>query len=273
MSQAPRRLFDWWREPLFHFALLGSLIFLVDFLVTSTQKDQIVVSTATADFLVRQREELELRTLSAEERQQVISQFVDDEILYKEAYKRGLDRGDSRMRRNLLFKIRGLLAGEVGDPTAEDLRAYFESNRERFRYKATWSIEQVLFSEPASVPDGLNAQLNSGLDPLGVGEDRYNLARDIPNSTQREIVRIFGPTAARTILAIDDDRWHGPVASRLGVNFVRITGRADTHNPTFEEVERYIEGEWRMDRVRERLEQELNALRNDYHIVIEEMEP
>ncbi len=273
MSQAPRRPINWRREPLLHFALLGGLLFLFNFLVTKTQKDQIVVSTATADFLVRQREELELRKLSAEERQQTISQFVDDEILYNEAYKRGLDRGDSRMRRNLLYKIRGLLAGEVGDPTVDGLRAYFESNRERFRYQETWSIEQVLFSDPASVPEGLNAQLNSGLDPQGVGEDRDDLPRSMPDSTQRDTVRIFGPDAARIILAIDDERWHGPVASRLGVNFVRITGSTAAIYPSFQEAEPYIEGEWRLDKVRERLEQELSILRNDYDIVIEEIEP
>ena len=107
----------WLREPLLHFAVLAGLLFVIDYWASERQRDEIVVSQQTIDYLIKQREDLELRQLAAEERQDTIDQFIEDEILYAEAYKRGLDRGDSRMRRNLILKMRGLLAGEISEPT------------------------------------------------------------------------------------------------------------------------------------------------------------
>lgn len=88
-------------EPLVHFLALAALLFVLDQVFSSTQKEKIIVDEQTADFLIKQREDLELRKLTPEERQETIAAFIEDEILYREAYKRGLDKGDTRMRRNL----------------------------------------------------------------------------------------------------------------------------------------------------------------------------
>ena len=56
------------KEPLVHFFVLAALLFAVERYFAAGQKTPIVVDQATADYLIRQREDLELRTLSAEER-------------------------------------------------------------------------------------------------------------------------------------------------------------------------------------------------------------
>ncbi len=119
--------------------------------------------------------------------------------------------------------------------------------------------------------EGLVAELNNGLDANSVGDERYDLPRIMPSSTQRDIVGVFGPDAARIILAIDDDQWHGPFESRLGANIVRITGHNSAIDPPFESVEQYLEGEWRLAKTRERVELEIEKLRDDYEIVVEGM--
>ena len=74
-------LSQWLREPLLHFAALAALLFVVDYVFTEAAKEQIVVGKNTAEFLIQQREDLELRTLSPEERRETIEQCVEDEIL------------------------------------------------------------------------------------------------------------------------------------------------------------------------------------------------
>ncbi len=64
MSKSTEPSFNWLREPLFHFVVLAAFWFLIDYLSTEVQKDQIVVSKVTANFLIKQREELELRSIS-----------------------------------------------------------------------------------------------------------------------------------------------------------------------------------------------------------------
>lgn len=257
------------REPLVHFFALAALLFLINEIVSSTQKTQIVIDQQTADFLIRQREDLELRVLSEGERTETINAFIEDEILYNEAYVRGLDRGDSRMRRNLILKMRGLLSGDVGEPTEEELRAYFESNRSRFARPESLSLAQIFFDDPTAVPVDLREQLDAGLDPVMVGTDSLQFRRSMPTMSRRYIVGTFGPDVARAIIAIDDDAWHGPLESAQGVHFVRVVERHPEVQAEFEFVERYLQGDWLMDRSRAAIRAEVEKVRPDYDIVIE----
>lgn len=113
MSQIIRRILY---EPLFHFLILAGLLFFVDALLSVDTKEQILVDRQTAQYVIKLREELELRPLSPEEKQAVVENYVADEILYRESYKRGLDKSDTRMRRNLILKMRGLITDEVKTP-------------------------------------------------------------------------------------------------------------------------------------------------------------
>ncbi len=265
----PEPLSRWLREPLFHFFVLASVLFLVDFLSTEALKDQVVVSRATADFLVRQREELLLRALSPQEKQDTVERYIDDEILYNEAYKQGLDRADSRMRRSLIRKMRSLLAGEIGDPSPEQLRAFYQSHKDRFVSTETWSYDHVFFSDPALVPDELLARLRGNLDPRSVGEDRFNLRNRMKTVTRRDLVIIFGPERTESLLSINDSQWHGPLQSAIGTHFIRLIGHNPPVDPPFESVEPYLEGEWRVVETKRRLDLELTALREQYAVIIE----
>ncbi len=136
------------REPLVHFFLLATLLFAADYYWWAKQKEKIIVDQRTAEFLVKQREDIALRELSPEERRQVIESYVEDEILYREAYKRGMDKGDTRMRRNMILKMRGLLVGEVREPSEQQLRAFFDENTDRYRRLATITVEHFYYARP-----------------------------------------------------------------------------------------------------------------------------
>lgn len=156
------------REPLIHFLSLAALLCFVDHILSSTQRTEIVLDRQLAAFSIQQHEDLELLELRPEERRETIDAFVEDEILYSEAYKRGLDRDDTRMRRNLVLKMRGLLVGDIGDPSEDELRAYNEARRDRFKWPATVSLEHVFYSNPKQVPEDIRGRLQSSCD-LGPG--------------------------------------------------------------------------------------------------------
>jgi len=256
----------WLREPLLHFMLLAGLLFLLDHWTTGKQKEEIVVSQQVIDFLVQQREDLELRELSFEERQETVEQFIEDEILYTEAYKRGLDRGDSRMRRNLVLKMRGLLAGEIREPSEEQLRAWYEENPERFTVPETWGFQQVFFSDPNAVPEGLLERLNDGLDSTSVGEDRMSIPRNLAEANQRRLVSILGPKNTKTLLVTRTGQWIGALESPFGVHFARTVSYRPAFQQPYETVQRYLSGEWMLEQRRLRVEREIAGLRDDYNI-------
>ena len=257
------------REPLAHFVLLASLLFIVEHIASRSQKEQIVITGATAEYLVKQREDLELRKLSAAEREDTISSYVEDEILYSEAYKRGLDRGDSRMRRNMILKMRGLLVGDIKEPDEDTLRAYFAANQDQFTNPETISLDHVYFSDIERVPTDLLEQLKSGVDHRELGDRSLMLGASMQRVSKRSLAGGFGSDTALDILAIKDDQWHGPFESLHGAHFVRITEWAPATSPRFEDVASYIGGHWMMTESRRVIEQEITRLQNDYEILIE----
>lgn len=259
---------SWLSEPLLHFVVLAGLLFLINYWATERQKEEIVVSQQTIDFLIKQREDLELRILSPEERQATFDQFIEDEILYSEAYKRGLDRGDSRMRRNLILKMRGLLAGEISEPSDEELRDWYGENAERFTVSEGWSVEQVFFSDPETVPESLLEQLNAGLEPATLGEDRLDIRRKLPDASQSQLIGMLGPDGTKALLAAEAGQWAGPVDSPFGIHFVRVTGYRPAYQQSYEKVARYLSGDWMLEQTRQRVEQEAAGLREDYEIVM-----
>ena len=65
------------REPLTHFFILAAALFLINEIASSTQRTQILIDQQTIDFLVQQREDLELRVLSDAERKDTIEAFIE----------------------------------------------------------------------------------------------------------------------------------------------------------------------------------------------------
>ena len=257
------------KEPLLHFLVLAGLFFVADFVYSSRQKEQIIVGQQTVDYLIKQREDLELRELSPEEKTQTIAAFIDDEILYNEAYKQGLDRRDTRMRRNLIRKMRGLLMGDVPEPTENDLIKYFDENRANYSRPPSLSLVQVFYRDPSQVPDDLLEQLQAGLDPERVGIATLNFGRKLSQYTNSQLSRVLGPAAAKAIITINDNDWHGPLDSIHGVHFVRITERHPEATVRFEDIKPYLAADLMASLSRKFVEDQLEILRSDYDIIID----
>jgi len=245
------------------------LLFVFENIWSSFQKEKIVVDAQAVDYLIRQREELEFRQLSPEERRQTIDSYVEDEILYSEAYKRGMDRGDTRMRRNMILKMRLLLISDVTEPTQEQLKTYFEANRTLFDYPPSWSLDHIFFPDSAQVPEDLLQQLHSGLDPLSVGEPYRMWGRRLENLNSSSLSGVLGSEIARAIIKIENDLWHGPFESIFGLHYLRITGRQPSRPATLEQVLNVVVGAWSMAESRKRIEDEISVLTEQYEVIIE----
>jgi len=264
-----KRVADFLRhEPLVHFVILAGLLFLASALWSGSAREAIDVDKATQDFLIKQRSDLLLRPLTPEEEKQVVDDFVEQEILLREAKKRGLD-SSGIVRRLMTQNMRLFLSSNLTKPTPKELRAFFKKNQKRYESPPTLTLDHVFFADPRQVPEGTLSQLREGADHSIKGDFSSSFARKISAASKGQLVRLFGPNAAREILAITDDDWHGPIASPRGSHFIRVADFNPSTLPTFEEAETWIEGEWTISRQREILDRELEAMRPNYHVIIE----
>jgi hypothetical protein len=125
------------REPLAHFIALGAIIFVASRVVADVRSDaldRIVVDRALEERIVRLQSVQTGVEPRGPELASLVDRYVDDEVLYREALRLGLDQGDEIIRRRLIQKIEFLQEDSAPQnaPSEAELRAYYESHRAQF---------------------------------------------------------------------------------------------------------------------------------------------
>jgi hypothetical protein len=175
------------REPLVHFLALAALLFVTYDLLMPSEQEPLVIERASIDELADQQAALLGRPLTDAERTAVVERAIDDAVLLREAYERGLDR-DAVVRRHLVQKMRFVLGEKVPEPDEAELEAYLGANRERYRSPPAVTLDHVFYADPARVPDGLLARLQNGMGIDGLGDSLSTLGDTLPPYTLRDLM-------------------------------------------------------------------------------------
>ena len=262
----------WWpflrREPLVHFILLGALLFGASALWRKGEPATIVIERARVEVLVQQQGEILGRPPSEEEQALLVQGLVDDAVLLREAYDRGLEQ-DPVVERHLIQKMRFLLGEEIPAPGAAELRAYFATQAERYRSPPSVTLDQVFYAERDAAPGGLLARLRAGEDFRGLGERLFMLGPRLARYSVADLADLFGADLARQIFELPTGEWQGPFGSPHGAHFIRVAEKLPARVPAFEEVADWVREDWRHARQQELISAQLAALREGYRIVIE----
>jgi hypothetical protein len=196
---------------------------------------------------------------------------IEDEMLYREALRLGLDRADGTLRQHLITKTL-LFAEDVGGasraPTDADLRAYFEAHRDRYRVHPEVHFLHV-FSARAEAMNELHAQVlaadaRSPSTPPAVG-DPFPSVRDV-TSTEEGVAGVFGTELARAAFAQPIGAWGAPVQSKLGWHFLKVLSRDGGRPATFEDVRARLPLDWSVDQRHEAVAAFLDRARTRYRV-------
>jgi PPIC-type PPIASE domain len=264
-----RRLWTFVRgEPLVHFALLGGLLFAASTLWPAQGPETIVIDRATVEALVQQQGQILGRPPSEAEQALLVQGLVDDAVLLREAYRRGLEQ-DAVVERHLVQKMRFVLGEEVAEPSEAELRDHFAATAERYRNPPTVSLDQVFYEDPGTVPEDLLERLRAGADFRGLGDRLYMLGPRLARYSAADLADLFGDDLARRIFELPAGVWQGPFRSPAGAHLVRVAERQPASVPAFEEVRDWVREDWRHARQQAAIADQLTALRERYRIVVE----
>ena len=178
------------REPLIHFALLAGFLFLGSALIEGGEKDLIVVDAATQEYLFQRERGVLLRELRQDEKQAIIDSFIEEELLVREARRRGF-ADNSRVRALLIQNMRFFLREDLPDPTEEELIGFFQNNSKDFATPASVSYDQVFFNTPDEVPPSALEDLRAGADLKGFGERTPLGPSPLVQATAQQIANTF----------------------------------------------------------------------------------
>lgn len=219
------------------------------------------------------------RPPTREELQNAVDAFVRDEILYREALARGLDREDPTVRLALVQKMRMLAAGRADAQTVSeaDLASFFALRKERYRIPATLSLVQVYFRDEGD-PGAATERAAQVLARFRAEEpDEHQLAETGDaimletahhEVTATDIERLFGADFAAEVLALPEGAWSGPIRSGYGLHLVNIFERIPGRIPDLDEVRAKVADDLGYENRKASEEQAYQEIAGKYRVVV-----
>lgn len=304
-SVAPqrRRARRFLREPLLHFLLLGMALLGAQRLRKTPAREgaAIVLSAAEVEGL---RSELARRSGQSPTEaslQAALQNHLNEEVLYREALRQGLDRGDVIVRRRLIQKMEfvteALAAAMLTPPTDAELTAYLAAHPESFRTVPRFSLLQVFVRSSAAEvappkqgimegngkeglqkispfqrAEALRLQLQAGAEPTRLGDPLLQ-SPQLTLQSQSELARSFGSEFASAVAALPLQTWSAPIPSSFGVHVVQVTQREEGRPALLSEVRAQVQELLLQEQRLAKKQQVLSQLRAQYQVHVDSVSP
>ena len=282
--QAPARtaLGRWAREPLVHFLLIGSLLFVVYAARDHSSQPGSKRIELTPDD-VRQLEMTFAaqweRQPSSQELAGLVENRVREEVLYREALAMGLDKDDDIVKRRMAQKMQ-FLAEDVAnahEPTTTELKAWFEKNGNQFVLPGRITFHHLYFSPDQrgrrAHDDAVRALAKIAAQPedsqaasaLG---DPFMFQNYYGDSSAEQLAKDLGSQFAEAVFKLKLGSWQGPVESGYGWHLVFVNSFVPGRIPTFEEVQPEVKTVWLADQREHAWQKSYETMRAKYMVVL-----
>jgi hypothetical protein len=247
------------REPLFHFLIIGSLLFVLYSAVSGPAPapiNTILITPERVTQLASGFEAVRKRPPTDDELQVLVDSFIRQEVYYREALALGLERDDTVIRRRLQQKMEFLTdtGAELIEPQSGELEKYYEANIAKFEESPAIALTQVFLGQQPSddrISETLAAlRSDPASDPVK-WSDVTLLPTALRLSTSTEIDGMFGTGFFDGLIQMPVMDWSGPIQSGYGLHLVRIDEQLLARVPPLDEVRGSIEREWRAEKSKE----------------------
>ena len=237
------------REPLFHFMVIGAVLYAGIAAVSSFQKPVVRIDAQELEQLASYWEMQTQRPPTRDELASIIQERVDEELLAREALRLGLDKNDMIIRRRLAQKMSFSSedVAAIPEPDAKTLQAYYDKHRDRYATPARLALRHVYFNPDRT---GISPEVaaNEALAKLKAGQpaggDPALLPLVYADIAITDLNRDYGPAFTKAALEAPEKTWVGPVASPYGVHLIRVESRLAPEVPPLEAVRDDVRTAW-----------------------------
>lgn len=241
-----------------HMALSGALAAAVFFLslgppVTGSDRTRVVVSDADVAHVHAKWVRTWNRPPTAMELRSALERYVREEILYREALAKGLDRGDPTVKLTMVRKLSAMASGvaDAREISDEEIEAFFSLRKDRYRIPQRTSLRQVFVNrdERGEAAEAHARAVLASLRKLqpepqelaGFG-DPLMVDHVFAGATDSDLAQTFGGPFVDAVSALPAGEWEGPVASGYGLHLVQVVERIASRLPEWQQVrERVLE--------------------------------
>lgn len=226
MKNRTRRASRVLREPLVHFIALGGLLFAASIWQRSDDDEAIVVSRVIQADLARELKDQYGRAPTREEQELALRRWKQEEAIYREGLRQGLDENDPRIRALVISKLLDIQKSLVvlPEPTPEQLDSFLERNRSRYEVPERYDFEHTFASRTEPDAEKRATQMLRELvlgKPASELGDVFRGGRAFTAHTPARIAQLFGPRFRDAVTRLPPGQWT-LVESEQGWHAVRV---------------------------------------------------
>lgn len=243
------------RDPLFHFLVLGAVIFGIYGFARrhSTDKPgEILVTQGKIENLFTGFTRTWQRPPTEEELKGLVRDYIREEAAYRQGLAMGLDRDDMIVRRRIQQKLE-FLSDDLAlraEPSETDLQAFLVTHPELFQREALFWFNQIYLNPQIHGADfrreesRLLSLSQEGQADLGRQGDPFLLPESFQGLSLAEVKKIFGEQFASALFTLPIDQWQGPFASSYGDHMIFLSKRTASYMPALADVRDQVRREW-----------------------------
>lgn len=263
------------KEPLLLFLLLGASVFAVDDFMNGGEVIEdphtIVVGRDKLHAYLQYRSNMfdsdridhYLAVITQDQLHAIVSEYVREEALYREARSLQLDRADyvTRLRliQQLEFITRGFMGATSGDISDEAITSYYNEYIETYRVAPRVTFTHVFFNLDSRGKEEARRAAASTLERLNGEHIRFDQAPSLGDrfyysvnyaKVEPDVIRShFGEAMWQQIntLSPSNSRWYGPIDSMYGYHIVMLTHKEESYLPPLTEIHARVETDVRRE--------------------------
>ena len=271
------------REPLFHFLLLGSLLFAIYACVdggrVSPSDTKIVLGADDFAQLASLFRTQWRRDPTPQEFGAMLESKVQEEVLYREGLAMNLDKGDTIVKRRMAQKMQ-FIAEDVAasrEPPAAELNEWYTKNGGKFQQPPRLSFRHLYFSPDkrgaraqADAADALSriaGQPEDTKSAVGLA-DPFMFQEYYRDRAPDFLAKEFGPKFALAVAGLPAGSWQGPIDSGFGWHLVFVDTVVPGRIPPIEEIEADVKIAWLGEQKVLAWEKAYKDIRAKYTIVV-----
>jgi hypothetical protein len=270
------------QEPLLHFLAAAALLFAGYRCLKPESGDADARSVQIGEGEVRWIKETWsrqwLRDPTPEELRGLVSAFLKEELLAREARQLGLDKDDVVVRRRLAQKMTFLVqdTSRVANPTDDELLRFYDARPDLFTNPARVSFTHVYFSRQrrrnaeGDAKAALSTLSRTPTAHRGILGDPLLVEPEIRDADEQAVAAQFGPPFARAVFGLSPGSWHGPMESGYGLHLVRVSEAKPKRQREFTEVKAQVLERWRGQKSDEAEQRYIAALLKKYKVVADD---
>ncbi|MFK7830694.1 MAG: peptidyl-prolyl cis-trans isomerase [Congregibacter sp.] len=249
------------RAPFLQFFSAGALLFAGFAMLETDDRETIVLSDAGLAMLVGEFEMLTGSTPTESDRQRLVDQFYERELLYREGLRTEIFRDDGELRELIIERMQQRASGELPSPDGRQLVNYYADNLDRYYREAEISFEQLVYQTKPANADALLAQLRAGLASDGAVPRQ---TKQFPNYGESMLRGLFGQALLEVLQDLPLDQWQGPFQSVLGWHYFRVAGRRERTLLPYERAREQVAADYQAQVLAQRVLDFVDARRGDY---------